>query len=62
MELYSLKEYVVQVKRKYQDQQRLLAQEVRLLRAKLKREIGFREDLGFQKRYLLLLIGGLEVS
>ncbi|KAI9225619.1 MAG: hypothetical protein DHS80DRAFT_25999 [Piptocephalis tieghemiana] len=53
-----------QVKRQSLDKdlKRALVQEVRYQRAKAQREAGFRADLGFQKRYFLLMIGGLEMG
>ncbi|RKP13425.1 hypothetical protein BJ684DRAFT_20083 [Piptocephalis cylindrospora] len=44
------------------ERERALVQEVRYQRAKARREAGFRADLGFQKRYFLLMIGGLEMG
>jgi hypothetical protein len=41
---------------------RKLAREIRYLQAKCQREAAFRRGLQFQKQYLLLMIGGMEMS
>ncbi|CAI2164686.1 12966_t:CDS:10 [Funneliformis geosporum] len=54
-------------KQKYKDEKRqhvddcnLLFKEVKFLKAKCHRESGFRADLCYQKKFLMLLIGGIE--
>jgi hypothetical protein len=38
----------------------MLMQEIVFVKAKYRREAGYRSDLIYQKNYLLLLMGGLE--
>jgi hypothetical protein len=51
-----------QDKAKMHEQQRILAREVRFLRARIDHELGFKVSLVFQKRYLLHLIGGIDLT
>ncbi|RKP24100.1 Pericentrin-AKAP-450 domain of centrosomal targeting protein-domain-containing protein, partial [Syncephalis pseudoplumigaleata] len=51
-----------QMQQHYREDARKLGLEIRYLQAKCQRERAFRMDFQFQKRYLLLIIGGMESS
>ncbi|RUS20267.1 hypothetical protein BC937DRAFT_95582 [Endogone sp. FLAS-F59071] len=60
IDITKLKAELAREKKRHNEQVKEFAREARYLRAKFHRECGFRADLGYQKKYLLLLIGGLE--
>ncbi|KAI8057843.1 hypothetical protein BDF22DRAFT_739239 [Syncephalis plumigaleata] len=57
-----MNDQIEQVQQHYREDTRKLGREIRYLQAKCQREIAFRMDFQFQKRYLLLIIGGMESS
>ncbi|RUP43568.1 hypothetical protein BC936DRAFT_137003, partial [Jimgerdemannia flammicorona] len=60
IDVAKLRSELTREKRRHTEQAKEFAREARYLRAKFHRECGFRADLGYQKKYLLLLIGGLD--
>jgi hypothetical protein len=48
-------------KLRFKSQSRDLATQIRYLKAKFTREASFRNALALQKRYLLLLVGGMSL-
>ena len=47
---------------RFKSQARDLASQIRYLKAKYTREASFRNALSLQKRYLLLLVGGMSLK
>src|SRR4051812_8516265 len=55
-----LQDEFLKERKRHVEQNKVLIKELRYLKAKCYRESSFRADLCYQKKYLLLLIGGLE--
>nr|XP_031862285.1 uncharacterized protein CI109_002250 [Kwoniella shandongensis]KAA5529357.1 hypothetical protein CI109_002250 [Kwoniella shandongensis] len=57
-----LTDALIEQKAKFKAQSRELATQIRYLKAKFTREATFRNALALQKRYLLLLVGGMSLN